>query len=98
MQALQKSGVPFRQAPSGEYYSSLAARIPELQERLSDLQTLSILADGSGSAYLLQIYSQHVVGPFFYEIIQRKGAEGFGESNFSAIAPEVDAAPTESAP
>jgi 4-hydroxyphenylpyruvate dioxygenase len=52
---------------------------------MEELQSLGVLADGSSAGYLLQIFTQNLVGPFFYEVIQRKGDEGFGEGNFKAL-------------
>ena len=44
-----------------------------------------ILADGDSRAYLLQIFTKNVIGPIFFEVIERQGHEGFGEGNFQAL-------------
>jgi 4-hydroxyphenylpyruvate dioxygenase len=67
----------------------LEARLPGHGEPVEALQTRGILLDGSteGGAprLLLQIFSQTMIGPVFFEFIQRKGDEGFGEGNFTAL-------------
>jgi 4-hydroxyphenylpyruvate dioxygenase len=62
--------------------------VPEHGEDLAQLRARSILLDGAptrGQGLLLQIFTQNLVGPCFFEIIQRKGNEGFGEGNFKAL-------------
>jgi 4-hydroxyphenylpyruvate dioxygenase len=67
----------------------LEARLPGHGEPVAALQARGILLDGSteGDAprLLLQIFSQTMIGPVFFEFIQRKGDEGFGEGNFTAL-------------
>ncbi|OFZ15436.1 MAG: hypothetical protein A2Z20_12105 [Bdellovibrionales bacterium RBG_16_40_8] len=53
------------------YYDKLPKRIPQLTEDIDDLKLLRILADGDKDGYLLQIFTKNVIGPIFYEIIQR---------------------------
>jgi len=64
--------------PPAAYYEMLEARLPGHGEPIEQLQRRGILLDGSNGRHLLQIFTQTVVGPIFFEIIQRKGDEGFG--------------------
>ncbi|MDB5869292.1 MAG: 4-hydroxyphenylpyruvate dioxygenase [Polaromonas sp.] len=86
---LALAGVPLMTAPSESYYEMLDARLPGHGQPVHELQTRGILLDGSteGAAprLLLQIFSQTQLGPVFFEFIQRKGDEGFGEGNFKAL-------------
>lgn len=87
--ALQLAGVPLLTAPNDVYYEMLAQRLPGHGEPVGELQTRGILLDGSTASgnkrLLLQIFSQTLLGPVFFEFIQRKGDEGFGEGNFKAL-------------
>ena len=87
--ALQLAGVPLLTAPNDVYYEMLAQRLPGHGEPVGELQTRGILLDGSTAGgnkrLLLQIFSQTLLGPVFFEFIQRKGDEGFGEGNFKAL-------------
>ncbi|MBK4736728.1 4-hydroxyphenylpyruvate dioxygenase [Noviherbaspirillum pedocola] len=86
---LKMAGVPFTPAPPDTYYEMLEERLPGHGENVAELKTRGILLDGAtkdGSRrLLLQIFSQPVFGPVFFEFIQRKGDEGFGEGNFKAL-------------
>jgi 4-hydroxyphenylpyruvate dioxygenase len=86
---LQKLGVPFMTAPPQTYYEMLEERLPGHGEQVNELQTRGILMDGTteggSSRLLLQIFSETQVGPVFFEFIQRKGDDGFGEGNFKAL-------------
>jgi len=86
---LRESTLSFLSTPDA-YYEALPTRLPNLEENIADLRTLGILADGDTKGYLLQIFTQNVVGPFFYEIIQRKGNDGFGEGNFTALFEAIE--------
>ena len=84
---MRASGVRFQDTPQ-TYYEGIQARVPGHQEDLARLRERRILIDGApteGQGLLLQIFTQNVVGPCFFEIIQRKGNEGFGEGNFKAL-------------
>lgn len=87
--ALQMAGVPLMNAPNEVYYEMLAERMPDHGEPVGELQARGILMDGSTSGgdkrLLLQIFSQPVLGSVFFEFIQRKADEGFGEGNFKAL-------------
>lgn len=70
---------------SDTYYELLPKRIPDLKEPIGELQSRNILVDGHDGELLLQIFSENQLGPIFFEFIQRKGNEGFGEGNFKAL-------------
>ncbi len=82
--ALQMSGVKLLNT-SETYYELLPKRIPGLREDVGALQSRNILVDGTPQELLLQIFSENQLGPIFFEFIQRKGNEGFGEGNFKAL-------------
>ncbi|MBX9611647.1 MAG: 4-hydroxyphenylpyruvate dioxygenase [Burkholderiales bacterium] len=82
--ALQLSGVKLL-STSETYYELLGQRIPGHGEDVAALQQRNILVDGQPGALLLQIFSENQLGPIFFEFIQRKGNEGFGEGNFKAL-------------
>ena len=76
---------PSRQRPAG------GSGFNGHQERLEELQRRRILIDGSDQdGILLQIFTKNVIGPIFFEIIQRKGNEGFGEGNFRALFESIE--------
>ena len=82
-------GVPLMTAPPAAYYEMLEERLPGHGEPVGELQARGILLDGSTEdgdpRLLLQIFSQTMIGPVFFEFIQRKKDEGFGEGNFTAL-------------
>jgi 4-hydroxyphenylpyruvate dioxygenase len=86
---LKANGVPLMAAPSATYYAMLDERLPGHGEPVEALQSRGILLDGSTEnndpRLLLQIFAQPQVGPLFFEFIQRKKDEGFGEGNFTAL-------------
>ncbi len=92
--ALQLAGIPLLPAPGASYYEMLEERLPGHGEPVSELQTRGILLDGSTSGgaprLLLQIFSQNLLGPVFFEFIQRKQDEGFGEGNFKALFESIE--------
>jgi 4-hydroxyphenylpyruvate dioxygenase len=87
--ALQMAGIPLMTAPNDIYYEMLNERLPGHGEPTAELQARGILLDGSTAngekRLLLQIFSQTLLGPVFFEFIQRKADEGFGEGNFKAL-------------
>jgi 4-hydroxyphenylpyruvate dioxygenase len=103
VEGMRARGVEFMPTP-GAYYDALPERlkatgIGELEEDLDELRRLEILVDGAGAhSYLLQIflrdaaglYHEPAAGPFFFEIIQRKGDEGFGAGNFRALFESIE--------
>ena len=88
-QNLKDLGVPFLSAPPDAYYEMLDERLPGHGEPAGELQKRGILLDGSTEGgkprLLLQIFSEKMIGPIFFEFIQRKADEGFGEGNFEAL-------------
>ncbi len=91
---LQKLGVPFMTAPPATYYAMLEGRLAGHGQPTAALQKRGILLDGTtegGSPrLLLQIFAQPQIGPVFFEFIQRKGDEGFGEGNFKALFESIE--------
>ncbi len=89
---LRARGVRFQDTPD-TYYEGVDARVPGHGEDLEALRSRRILLDGAptqGQGTLLQIFTQNVIGPIFFEIIQRKGNEGFGEGNFKALFESIE--------
>ncbi|AWI76599.1 4-hydroxyphenylpyruvate dioxygenase [Parazoarcus communis] len=86
---LRAAGVPLMTAPPATYYEMLSERLPGHGENADELQARGILLDGSTEGgkqrLLLQIFSETLLGPVFFEFIQRKGDDGFGEGNFKAL-------------
>jgi 4-hydroxyphenylpyruvate dioxygenase len=83
--ALSTRGMQFLDVPKA-YYGKINARLPGHGEDLERLRENHILIDGQpGGGLLLQIFTKTVIGPVFFEIIQRKGDDGFGEGNFRAL-------------
>jgi 4-hydroxyphenylpyruvate dioxygenase len=76
------------------YYDLVNRRLPGHGEPLEELKRLRILIDGHSDTkqreLLLQIFTQTVIGPIFFEIIQRKGDQGFGEGNFRALFESIE--------
>ena len=72
------------------YYELLDQRIPGHGEDVAALQARSILVDGKAGDLLLQIFSENQLGPIFFEFIQRKGNQGFGEGNFKALFESIE--------
>ena len=93
VETMRERGVGFQDTPE-TYYEQLAARIPGHGESLQRLQADRILVDGAptdGQGLLLQIFTENQLGPIFFELIQRKGNEGFGEGNFRALFESIEA-------
>ncbi|MDP5053525.1 MAG: 4-hydroxyphenylpyruvate dioxygenase [Congregibacter sp.] len=85
---LKARGLGFMTAPPDTYYDMLEERLPGHGEPVDELKARGILLDGSTEGeprLLLQIFSETLVGPIFFEFIQRKEDEGFGEGNFQAL-------------
>lgn len=72
------------------YYQAVPSRVPNVTENLEKLEELQILLDGDETGYLLQLFTAEMVGPFFFEFIQRKGHLGFGEGNFRALFEAIE--------
>ena len=92
---LQMAGIPLMTAPNDVYYEMLEERLPGHGQAVPQLQARGILLDGSTGGgrkrLLLQIFSQTLLGPVFFEFIQRAGDEGFGEGNFKALFESIEA-------
>ena len=92
VEKLRSNGINFMDVPDS-YYEALDQRVPGHKESLARLQKHKILIDGAparGAGLLLQIFTNTVIGPIFFEIIQRKGNEGFGEGNFQALFEAIE--------
>ncbi|MDH3632081.1 MAG: 4-hydroxyphenylpyruvate dioxygenase [Gammaproteobacteria bacterium] len=91
---LQARGMEFMTAPPDAYYDMLEQRLPGHGEPVDELKTRGILLDGSTSngdpRLLLQIFSNNMIGPTFFEFIERKKDEGFGEGNFTALFESIE--------
>jgi 4-hydroxyphenylpyruvate dioxygenase len=91
---LREAGVPMMAAPPATYYEMLGERLPGHGEDVAQLQMRGLLMDGTtaggGQRLLLQIFSDTLLGPVFFEFIQRKGDEGFGEGNFKALFESIE--------
>jgi 4-hydroxyphenylpyruvate dioxygenase len=87
--ALQMADVPLMTSPNDIYYEMLEERLPGHEQPVPELQARGILLDGTteegSKRLLLQIFSETVLGPVFFEFIQRKGDDGFGNGNFKAL-------------
>ncbi len=92
---LKEYGTPFASAPPATYYEMLEERLPGHGEDVEGLKRRGILLDGSTEnndpRLLLQIFGQTTIGPVFFEFIQRKKDEGFGEGNFTALFKSIEA-------
>ncbi len=99
---LRRSGIEFLDTPA-TYYDMLPERlarqkVTNFDEKIDEMKRLGILVDGDDDRYLLQIFmveggllhGDDGAGPFFYEVIQRKGARGFGEGNFRALFESIE--------
>jgi 4-hydroxyphenylpyruvate dioxygenase len=89
---LRGRGVAFQDTPE-TYYEGANARVAGHQEDIEELRKRRILIDGNGTNHegvLLQIFTANVIGPIFFEIIQRKGNQGFGEGNFKALFESIE--------
>ncbi len=92
VQSIQSAGIKFLNTPD-IYFDMIKNRLPWHEEHLDDLRKLKILIDGGPKiedGILLQIFTENVFGPAFFEIIQRKGHPGFGEGNFQALFEAIE--------
>ncbi|ARP96455.1 4-hydroxyphenylpyruvate dioxygenase [Bordetella genomosp. 13] len=90
IEALRSNGVVFLDTPD-TYYELLDRRLPGHGEDVTRLQKNRILLDGApDGGLLLQIFTENQIGPIFFEIIQRKGNDGFGEGNFKALFESIE--------
>ena len=92
VEQLREQGIQFMDVPDS-YFDAIDERVPGHNEALQRLRDDKILIDGApsrGAGLLLQIFTNTVIGPIFFEIIQRKGNEGFGEGNFQALFEAIE--------
>lgn len=89
MTEVRKQHQDFLQVPS-TYYEAVPERLPQVEENLKVLEELGLLVDGDEEGYLLQIFTQNLCGPIFFEVIQRKNHDGFGEGNFQALFEAIE--------
>jgi 4-hydroxyphenylpyruvate dioxygenase len=96
IEKLRADGLPFMPSPPETYFEKIEARLPQHGEDVARLQKNGILIDGEGvvdgglTKVLLQIFSANAIGPIFFEFIQRKGDDGFGEGNFKALFESIE--------
>ncbi|MFC0386989.1 4-hydroxyphenylpyruvate dioxygenase [Muricoccus vinaceus] len=96
IEGLREAGLSFMPAPPPTYYEKVDSRLPGHGEDLVRLKRNGILVDGEGvvedrkARLLLQIFSGNVIGPVFFEFIERKGDDGFGEGNFRALFESIE--------
>ncbi|MBF9049209.1 4-hydroxyphenylpyruvate dioxygenase [Roseobacter sp. HKCCD9010] len=94
---IAERGIKFMPAPPDTYYDLSHERVQGHEEPLDHMRKHGILIDGEGvvdggeTRILLQIFSKTVIGPIFFEFIQRKGDDGFGEGNFKALFESIEA-------
>jgi 4-hydroxyphenylpyruvate dioxygenase len=89
---VKAAGIVFQQTPD-TYYDLIPKRLPKHTENVAALQEMNILIDGSegeNEGILLQIFTQEIIGPIFFELIERKGDPGFGEGNFQALFESIE--------
>ncbi|MDJ1018124.1 MAG: 4-hydroxyphenylpyruvate dioxygenase [Paracoccaceae bacterium] len=95
--AIYQNGIRYMQPPPASYYALSKTRVEGHEEPLDRMSEHGILIDGEGvvdggeTKILLQIFSKTVIGPIFFEFIQRKGDDGFGEGNFKALFESIEA-------
>lgn len=92
VEKMRQLGCSFMDTPD-TYYEAIDSRLPGHGEPVDALQRLKILIDGAPTedgGRLLQIFTNTVIGPIFFEVIQRKGDEGFGEGNFRALFESIE--------
>jgi len=91
---LKENKVPLMTPPPDTYYQMLDDRLPNHNENVDELKLRGILLDGANEGkktrLLLQIFSEPLLGPVFFEFIERKGDEGFGEGNFKALFESIE--------
>jgi 4-hydroxyphenylpyruvate dioxygenase len=92
VKALRARGVEFLNAPPEAYYEMVPERVGEIKEDLDAIQELGILVDRDEEGYLLQIFTKPIQDrpTFFFEIIQRRGAQSFGAGNFKALFEAIE--------
>jgi 4-hydroxyphenylpyruvate dioxygenase len=90
--ALRANGIRFQDSPDS-YFDMIDQRLPGHGHDVEEMRKRRVLIDGApetGGGLLLQIFTENMVGPIFFEIIQRKGNDGFGEGNFKALFESIE--------
>lgn len=87
---LKANGFEFLTPPPHSYYEMLPNRVKGIVENIPALEDEAILVDGDDTGYLLQIFTKDQIGPVFFEIIERKGHDGFGDGNFQALFDAIE--------
>lgn len=87
---LQRNGVKFLESPNSIYYQNVSNRVPSFDRAVEPYQRRGILIDGDDKGYLLQIFTQNMIGPIFFEVIERQNHSGFGEGNFQALFDSIE--------
>jgi 4-hydroxyphenylpyruvate dioxygenase len=82
---LHSRGLQFMTPPPDTYYDMLEERLPGHGQSVEEIQKRGILIDGANGRLLLQIFTRTAIGPIFFEIIERRGDDGFGQGNFRAL-------------
>ncbi|WP_407177990.1 4-hydroxyphenylpyruvate dioxygenase [Bradyrhizobium sp. STM 3562] len=96
VESLRAAGLPFMPSPPDTYFEKVDTRLSRHGEDIVRLRKNGILIDGEGvvdggqTKVLLQIFSANAIGPIFFEFIQRKGDDGFGEGNFKALFESIE--------
>ncbi len=90
LESLRSSDIGFLSPPPASYYAMLKDRVPNVLEDVDRLEKNAVLVDGDQGGYLLQIFTKNVIGPIFYELIQRRNHHGFGEGNFQALFDAIE--------
>jgi len=86
---LRNRGIEFLDTPD-TYFDMIPERVPNVTEPLNQLKQQRILVDGDEEGYLLQIFTKNMIGPIFFEVIQRKNHDGFGDGNFQALFDAIE--------
>ncbi len=95
--AIAANGLKFMPKPPDAYYDLSHDRVPGHEEPIEAMKKYGVLIDGEGvvdgreTKILLQIFSKTMIGPIFFEFIERKGDDGFGEGNFKALFESIEA-------
>ncbi|MBL7556648.1 MAG: 4-hydroxyphenylpyruvate dioxygenase [Bdellovibrionaceae bacterium] len=87
---IKQKDIEFLTPPPKTYYQMLKDRLPNVVEAVDELEKNAILADGDHDGYLLQIFTKNMIGPIFFEIIQRENHHGFGDGNFQALFDAIE--------
>jgi len=90
LESMKSSKIEFLSPPPRSYYAMLKDRLPNVLEDVDRLEKNAILVDGDPEGYLLQIFTKNIIGPIFYELIQRKNHSGFGDGNFQALFDAIE--------